>query len=69
MTTTPDTPLRVAVIVASTREGRFAPVITNWFLEQARHRVDVDVDLIDLAELDIPMTFGAAARRARRARA
>lgn len=64
MTTNLHSPLRIAVIVASTREGRFAPVITNWFLEQAHHRVDVDVDVIDLEELDIPMTFGAAARRA-----
>lgn len=64
MTTNLQPPLRIAVIVASTREGRFAPVIANWFLDQVRHRVDVDVDVIDLDELDIPMTFGAAARRA-----
>ena len=61
MTTTLDTPIRVAVIVASTREGRFAPTITNWFTEQLRHRVDIEFDVIDLADVNVPMTFGPAA--------
>jgi NAD(P)H-dependent FMN reductase len=56
-----DTPVRLAVIVASTREGRFAPTITNWFTEQLRHRVDVEFDVIDLADVNVPMTFGPAA--------
>lgn len=64
MTTNLDAPIRIAAIVASTREGRFAPVITSWFREQVRHRTDVEVDVIDLDELDIPMVFGTAARRA-----
>lgn len=64
MTTNVEPPIRVAAIVASTREGRFAPVITKWFLEQVDHRGDVDVDVIDLDELDIPMAFGPSARRA-----
>jgi NAD(P)H-dependent FMN reductase len=56
-----DTPVRLAVIVASTRDGRFAPTITDWFTEQLRHRVDVEYDVIDLAEVNVPMTFGPAA--------
>lgn len=63
MTQNHDAPIRIAAIVASTREGRFAPVITNWLLEQTRHRVDVDVDVIDLVGIDLPSNLGPAAAR------
>lgn len=56
-----ENPIRLAVIVASTREGRFAPTITNWFTEQLSHRADIDYDVIDLADANVPMTFSAAA--------
>ncbi|MFH8609931.1 NADPH-dependent FMN reductase [Streptomyces sp. NPDC018029] len=49
-----DERLKVAVIVASTREGRFAPTITDWFTGQAAHRPDLDIDVIDLAEARLP---------------
>ena len=64
MSATPEMPVRVAVIVASTREGRFAPVITNWFTEQVAHRVDIDVDVIDLLDVNLPLTLGPAAHHA-----
>ncbi|QES45577.1 NADPH-dependent FMN reductase [Streptomyces venezuelae] len=47
-------PLKLAVIVASTREGRFAPTVAAWFLRQTAHRRDLDVDVIDLAEARLP---------------
>ncbi|WP_028813555.1 NADPH-dependent FMN reductase [Streptomyces flavidovirens] len=47
-------PLRVAVIVASNREGRFAPVITDWFLARTAGHDDLDIDVIDLAGIDLP---------------
>ena len=43
-------PLRVAVIVASTREGRFGPTVAAWLAEQARSRADLDVDIVDVAD-------------------
>lgn len=59
-----DSPLRVAVITASTREGRFGPTVTEWFTGQARGRADMTLDVIDLAALDLPAVypkrFGAA---------
>ncbi|MEV6012262.1 NAD(P)H-dependent oxidoreductase [Streptomyces sp. NPDC051976] len=58
----PTTPIKLAVIVGSTREGRFAPVVANWFTGHARQRDDVIVDVIDLAEHRLPVvlpTFGA----------
>ncbi|WP_158893820.1 NADPH-dependent FMN reductase [Amycolatopsis anabasis] len=49
-----DTHFQLAVIVGSVREGRFAPVVANWFTGQAARREDVRLDVIDLAETGIP---------------
>ncbi len=45
---------RIAILIASTRTGRFGPTVANWFAEQVRQRDDVDVDLLDLAEAQLP---------------
>jgi NAD(P)H-dependent FMN reductase len=50
----PDQPLQIAVIVGSTREGRFGDTVARWFAREARERGDMLVDVIDLAEVDIP---------------
>lgn len=50
-----DTPLRLEVIVASTRPGRFAPVVADWFLRTARARAEFDIDVLDLAEIPLPV--------------
>jgi NAD(P)H-dependent FMN reductase len=47
-------PLLLAIIIGSTRQGRFAPTVTNWFAGQARRRDDMTVDVIDLAEARLP---------------
>ncbi|MCX4449259.1 NADPH-dependent FMN reductase [Streptomyces sp. NPDC087866] len=47
-------PLKVAVILASNREGRFAPVIADWFLAHAGDRPAIETDVIDVAALDLP---------------
>ncbi|MFF8814094.1 NADPH-dependent FMN reductase [Streptomyces pactum] len=52
--TTPDTPVRLAVIVGSVRDGRFGPVVANWFTERARAHGGLEVDVIDLAETELP---------------
>ena len=52
-----DSPLKLAVIIGSVREGRFGPTVAKWFAGRAEQRADLDVDLIDLA--DIPL--GSAA--------
>lgn len=49
--------LRVAVIIGSTRNGRFGPTVANWFTSKARKRRDLDVDLIDLADARLPQTL------------
>jgi NAD(P)H-dependent FMN reductase len=48
------TPLRLVVVIASTREGRFAPKVANWFVEEAGTRADLDIDVLDLAEAGLP---------------
>jgi NAD(P)H-dependent FMN reductase len=47
-------PLRLAIIIGSTREGRFADTVASWFVARARQRDDFDVDVIDLVELGLP---------------
>lgn len=50
----PGSPVQLAVIVGSTREGRFGPTVATWFAEHAAQRADVAVDVIDLAEVRLP---------------
>lgn len=46
--------VQVAVIVASTREGRFADTVADWFLGLASRRLDLWIDPIDLARTQLP---------------
>ncbi|MER5277449.1 NAD(P)H-dependent oxidoreductase [Streptomyces sp. NPDC002809] len=48
------TPLKVAVILASNREGRFAPVVADWFLARTDGHPGIETDLVDVAALDLP---------------
>src|SRR3954470_8559556 len=48
------TPIRLAVIIGSTREGRFGPKVANWFTGRAALRDDLSVDVIDLADTPLP---------------
>ena len=52
-------PLRVAALVGSTREGRFAPVITTWLTGHLEQRDDLTADVVDLAETPLPTVFPA----------
>ncbi|MFF3176876.1 NADPH-dependent FMN reductase [Streptomyces sp. NPDC057900] len=49
-----DAPLKVAIILASNREGRFAPVVARWFLSHTDGHPDIVTDLVDVAETDLP---------------
>ncbi|WP_395360491.1 NADPH-dependent FMN reductase [Streptomyces sp. YH02] len=50
-------PLTLALIVASDREGRFAPVVTDWFRSRLAEREDFTVTVVDLAEIDLPTSL------------
>lgn len=46
---------KLLVILASTRPGRIGLPIGNWFVERARQQADFDVEVADLAEINLPM--------------
>lgn len=52
-----DTKTKLAVIIASTREGRFGPTVAQWFIEQAGQHAELDITLIDLLHADLPDTM------------
>ncbi|MFM9608933.1 NADPH-dependent FMN reductase [Streptomyces niveiscabiei] len=51
------TPLRVAVIVGSVREGRQGRAVTDWFLGVAAQHEGLDIDVVDLADIELPMVM------------
>jgi len=53
------TPIRLATIIGSTRPGRFGPVAGNWFARAASARDDIELDLIDLADVVLPAALPA----------
>jgi len=46
--------LKVAVIIGSVRERRFGSVVANWLVAQAEQYADLDLDVVDLREVDLP---------------
>lgn len=59
MTSLDPHPLSVVVIVGSTREGRFGPVVARWIAERAAARPDLDVTVVDLLDADLPAVMPA----------
>ncbi|MBO1334770.1 NADPH-dependent FMN reductase [Streptomyces sp. VRA16 Mangrove soil] len=53
------TALRVAVLVGSTREGRFAPVVTRWLTGRLAQHGDLSADVVDLTETPLPTVLPA----------
>lgn len=51
-------PLNLAIIIGSTRKGRFGPVPANWFAEQARAHGGFEVDVVDLLDCSLPVDIG-----------
>lgn len=49
-----DSPIRLAIIIGSTRDGRFGPKVADWFAGHATLRPDMTVDVVDLAETPLP---------------
>jgi len=65
MTENENTNPTVAVLVGSVREARFGPVVGSWIAGRAREYGGFDVDVIDLAEIDIPLSLpGVSAKQA-----
>ncbi|MFF3610640.1 NADPH-dependent FMN reductase [Streptomyces sp. NPDC002580] len=50
----PESPVRVAVVIGSNREGRFGPVVANWLLDRIGERDDFLPEVLDIASVDLP---------------
>ncbi len=46
---------KIALIIGSTRATRFADVPAQWMLAQAKARDDMEVELVDLRDFDLPL--------------
>ncbi|MEU0916332.1 NAD(P)H-dependent oxidoreductase [Streptomyces cyaneofuscatus] len=66
--TTSPAPLKVAVILGSNREGRFGPVIADWFLGRAARYDGIETELIDVVTARLPdaLSFGPGPEEAAR---
>jgi NAD(P)H-dependent FMN reductase len=49
--------LHVAVLLGSTREGRFGPAVATWIRGHLDGRQDMTTDVIDLVETPLPTVF------------
>ncbi|MEV1078130.1 NAD(P)H-dependent oxidoreductase [Streptomyces sp. NPDC050211] len=54
---TTDAPLRLAVIVGSVREGRRGPAVADWFRTTAESYDGLELDVIDLADVPLPLVM------------
>ncbi|MEU7745667.1 NAD(P)H-dependent oxidoreductase [Nonomuraea sp. NPDC049158] len=52
-----DNPLKIAVILGSTREGRFGTGVAAWVVDHIAQRADMSADLVDLVETPLPTVF------------
>ncbi|MEU2558492.1 NAD(P)H-dependent oxidoreductase [Streptomyces longispororuber] len=57
LTASAATPVKVAVVVGSNREGRFGPVVAEWLLRHVRDHAGFEVDVVDLADVDLPTSL------------
>lgn len=47
--------LKLQVIICSTRPGRVGPAVARWFADYSAQHSDFDIDLVDLAEFNLPI--------------
>ncbi len=50
----PDRKLNLAIIIGTTREGRFGDKVARWFAREAAQHDEYAIDLVDLAEIRLP---------------
>ncbi|GAA3566312.1 NAD(P)H-dependent oxidoreductase [Amycolatopsis ultiminotia] len=59
-----EAPVRLAVLVGSVREGRFAPTVARWFAREVHRHGGFAADVIDLADVDLPLAMSGSAPHA-----
>jgi NAD(P)H-dependent FMN reductase len=50
---------KLVIIIGSVREGRFGPTVASWVADQSRTHGAFDVEVVDLAEAEVPPTLPA----------
>lgn len=50
---------KLVIIVGSVREGRFGPMAASWVAGRAREHSGFDIDIVDLADYDLPLALPA----------
>lgn len=55
---------RLVIIVGSVREGRFGPTVASWVAERAREHGGFEVDVVDLADVHVPLSLPAMSAKA-----
>lgn len=50
---------RLVILIGSVREGRFGPVVAEWVAERARDHGAFEVDVVDLADVELPLALPA----------
>lgn len=50
---------KLTIVVGSVREGRFGPVVASWVAERAREHGGFDVEVVDLADVETPLSLPA----------
>ena len=54
-----DRTLNLAIIIGSTREGRFGDTVGRWFAKEAASHGGFAIDLIDLIDITLPPSHRA----------
>ncbi|MBB95846.1 MAG: NADPH-dependent FMN reductase [Rhodobacteraceae bacterium] len=47
--------LKLKIITGSTRPGRMGPIVANWVAEAAAKHAGFDAELVDIADLNLPL--------------
>ena len=47
--------LHLEIFIVSTRPGRVGGMVADWFIELAKRHAKFDIEVVDLAEVDLPM--------------
>ena len=50
---------KLMIIIGSVREERFGPTVASWVADQSRAHGAFDVDVVDLAEVEVPLALPA----------
>ena len=48
-------PLRLGIVIGSTRPGRVGKSVADWLFDITKGRSDFEIDVLDLAEWNLPM--------------